>query len=139
MIEKNSVHHIGSPFDDDAAERLRRMGLLDQNSEPVSEAIAVLALVYSGLLYDDLCDFYQDFNDVLEVLQKLLTATEQADSRQQFLLICLQYDGIFRALPDPIWWMSGNAVICTCFTDHFLRHIRELADISKERMSLCEA
>lgn len=139
MIEKNLIHHIGSPFDDGAAERLCRMGLLDQNGEPVSEAVSVLALVYSGLLYDDLCDFYQDFNDVLDVLQRLLTATEQADSRQQFLLICLQYDGIFRALPDPIWWISGNEVVCSRFTDHFLRHIRELANISKERMSLCEA
>ena len=51
-----------SPFDDGAAERLRRMGLLQERDKPDRESMAVLCCVYAGLLFDDMCDFYQDYS-----------------------------------------------------------------------------
>ena len=43
-----------SPFDDGAAERLRRMGLLQERGKPDRESMAVLCCVYAGLLFDDI-------------------------------------------------------------------------------------
>ena len=76
-----------SPFDDGAAERLRRMGLLQERGKPDRESMAVLCCVYAGLLFDDMCDFYQDYEDVTTVLHRLLEAAEGATVKKRFLLI----------------------------------------------------
>ncbi len=47
-------------FDDRAESQLRRMGLLNENSQPDKEAVAVLAGVFAGQYFDDLCDYPQD-------------------------------------------------------------------------------
>ena len=119
-----------SPFDDGAAERLRRMGLLQERGKPDWESMAVLCCVYAGLLFDDMCDFYQDYEDVTTVLHRLLEAAEGATVKKRFLLICLQYDGIGRQLPDPIWWISGNPELTEVFADGFLQNLKRLCECS---------
>jgi len=121
-----------SPFDDTAIERLRRMGLVTAADGPDRDVMAVFSGVFAGQFYDDLCDYYQDYEDVRELLNQIFDAAENADPRQKFLLICLQYDGMFRDLPDPVWWVSGQTEFAERFADGFLAHLKRLAEEAKE-------
>ncbi len=121
-----------SPFDSGAADRQRRMGLLDAGGQPDREAMLILSHVFAGQLYDDLSDYYQDAETVRELLSQLFSASEPASPHQKFLLICLQYDAMFRDLPDPIWWISGNPTLSELFADGFLAHLRQLEKITSE-------
>ena len=49
-------------------------------------------------------------------------------SEQRFLLMCLQYDAIYRALPEPVWWISGAHDLAELFYSGFLSHLRRLAE-----------
>ena len=95
-----------NPFDDGAKARLHRMGLLRIDGS-VDEA--TLSRAYSGLLFDDLCDTCQNSCEITEILRRVYEAAEQAEPRQKFLLICLQYDALSQPLPNPIWWISGDS------------------------------
>lgn len=117
-----------SPFDDSALERLRRMGLVTEEDTPERDAMAVFSAIFAGQLYDDLCDYYQDYEDVKELLTQLFDATESADPKQKFLLVCLQYDGMFRDLPGPVWWISGQPEFAGLFADGFLAHLKILKE-----------
>ena len=57
-----------SPFDDTAIERLRRMGLVTAEDRPDRDVLAVFSTIFAGQFYDDLCDYYQDYTDVRELL-----------------------------------------------------------------------
>lgn len=121
-----------SPFDDSALERLRRMGLADADGRADPDVMIVFARIFAGQFYDDLCDYYQDYADVQELLAQLLDAAENAEPKQKFLLICLQYDGMFRDLPDPVWWISGQSEFTELFADDFLAHLKQLEEESTE-------
>ena len=121
-----------SPFDDSAPERLRRMGLVDADGRAGRDVMAAFARIFAGQFYDDLCDYYQDYVDVQELLNQLFDTAENAEPKQKFLLICLQYDGMFRDLPDTVWWISGQPEFAELFADGFLAHLKLLDDESKE-------
>lgn len=121
-----------SPFDDSALERLRRMGLADTDGHAVRDVMTIFACIFAGQFYDDLRDYYQDHTDIQELMTQLFDAAETAESKQKFLLICLQYDGMFRELPDPVWWISGQPEFAELFADGFLVHLKLLNDKSKE-------
>lgn len=121
-----------SPFDDTAIERLRRMGLVTAEDKPDRDVMAVFSGIFAGQFYDDLCDYYQDCQNVRDLLTQLFDAAEIADAKQRFLLICLQYDGMFRELPDPVWWTSGNPVFAESFADGFLAHLQRLHQTTLE-------
>ena len=115
-----------NPFDDGAEERLRRMGLLTETGSIETSALTALAYAFAGQLFDDLCDAFQDYSSVQAELQQLFYAADQAEPRQRFLVICLQYDRLSQMLPDPIWWISGAPEIAGVFADHFIRHLKKL-------------
>ena len=115
-----------NPFDDGARERLRRMGLLTETGSIETSALTALAYAFAGLLFDDLCDACQDYSSVQAELQQLFDAADQAEPRQRFLLICLQYDRLSQILPDPIWWISGAPEIAGGFAEHFIRHLKKV-------------
>lgn len=96
-----------SPFDDSAPERLRRMGLADADGRADRDVMAAFARIFAGQFYDDLCDYYQDYADVQELLTQLFDTAENAEPKQKFLLICLQYDGMFREL-FPVYSCAPN-------------------------------
>ena len=123
-----------NPFDDGAEERLRRMGLLTETGSAEASALAGLAHAFAGLLFDDLCDTCQDYAAVQAELRQLFEAAARAEPRQQFLLICLQYDRISQALPDPIWWISGNPGLAGDFAALFIEYLKNLAS-AKEVIS----
>ena len=124
-----------SPFDDTAIERLRRMGLADADGRADRDVMTVFACIFAGQFYDDLCDYYQDYTDVQELLTQMFDTAETADPRQKFLQICLQYDGMFRDLPDPVWWISGQPEFTELFADGFLAHLKMLEEAKEEATS----
>ena len=108
-----------NPFDDGAEERLRRMNMIHAEGTINKPALFALSGVYAGLFFDDLCDFHQDYSLVKDDLNQLFAAADKAESRQKFLLICLQYDGLSQPLPNPIWWISGNPELAGIFADAY--------------------
>ena len=123
-----------NPFDDGAEERLKRMGLLTKTGSIEASALTALAHAFAGLLFDDLCDACQDYSGVQAELQQLFYAADQAEPRQRFLLICLQYDRLSQILPDPIWWISGNPGLAGDFAALFIEYLKNLAS-AKEVIS----
>ncbi len=115
-----------SPFDDSAANRLRRMGLTDENGSPDRDAVAVCSHIFAGQFFDDLCDYFESYSDVRELIAGLSEAAETAEGKRKFLLVCLQYDSIYRTLPDPVWWISGNPAAAELFADKFVAHLKQL-------------
>lgn len=126
--EAISRHRAHSPFDDSAIERLRRMGLLLEDGGPDQEAVAVLARVYAGQFFDDLCDFCQDMAAVQGTLGRFVADAERQEARKKFLLLCLQYDAIYRPLPDPVWWLSGNLELADLFSAGFVAHLQQFLE-----------
>ncbi len=115
-----------SPFDDSAAERLRRMGLTNESGSPDRDAAAVCSCIFAGQFFDDLCDYFESYEDVRQLIAGLSDAAETADGKRKFLLVCLQYDSIYRTLPDPVWWISGNPTLAELFAEGFLAHLKRL-------------
>ena len=115
-----------SPFDGSAGDRLRRMGLADANGNPDRDAIAVCSCIFAGQFFDDLCDYFESFEDVRELISGLSESAEDAAEKQKFLLVCLQYDAIYRSLPDPVWWISGNPIAAELFAEGFFSHLKQL-------------
>jgi len=131
MSKEARVRRWHSPFDDSAGVRLRRMGLTAADGSPDRETMAVFSAIFAGQFFDDLCDFYQEWRDVRETIVQILHQAAQADSKQKFLLICLQYDSIYRTLPDPIWWISGSPSFAELFADSFLAHLERLSQTAQ--------
>lgn len=115
-----------SPFDDSAADRLQRMGLNDENGNPDRDALTICSQIFAGQFFDDLCDYFESYEDVRELILNLSESAENAAGKQKFLLVCLQYDAIYRTLPDPVWWISGNRAAAELFAEGFMAHLKQL-------------
>ena len=115
-----------SPFDACALERLRRMGLAGADGQADQDAMAVFAHIFAGQFFDDLCDYYQNSGAVRDLLVQMLDSAETAEPKQRFLIICVQYDAMYRTLPDPVWWLSGSPAFAELFADGFLAHLQQL-------------
>ncbi len=115
-----------SPFDDSAPDRLRRMGLTDEKGSPDRDALSICSCIFAGQFFDDLCDYFESYEDVRELISSLSESAEDAAGKQKFLLVCLQYDAIYRTLPDPVWWISGNPATAELFAKGFIAHFRQL-------------
>ena len=120
-----------SPFDSAAIDRLRRMSLATAEGTVERDAMAVFCNIFAGQFYDDLCDYYQDDPaEIRAALAPLLDGAYTGDPHGKFLMICLQYDSIYRTLPDPIWWLSGSPAFAEFFADGFLAHLARLGEIT---------
>ena len=116
-----------NPFDDGAKARLHRMGLLRIDGSVDEATLNALSRAYSGLLFDDLCDTCQNSCEITEILRRVYEAAEQAEPRQKFLLICLQYDALSQPLPNPIWWISSDSELAGDFAERFICHLKKLS------------
>ena len=122
-----SNEHPRSPFDGSAIDRLRRMGLAASDGCVERDAMAVFSCIFAGQFYDDLRDYYQDDPAAFRsALTALTDGADTGDPHGKFLMICLQYDSIYRALPDPVWWLSGSPAFAEAFADGFLAHLKRL-------------
>lgn len=55
-VIRNPTRRPQDPFDDSAAERQKRMGLLTDDSKADMDALAAFSRLYAGLFFDNLCD-----------------------------------------------------------------------------------
>ena len=124
-----------SPFDGAALDRLRRMGLAAADGSVERDAMAVFCCIFAGQFYDDLCDYHQDDAQAVKAaITPLVDGMDTGDPHGKFLMICLQYDSIYRALPDPVWWLSGSPAFAEAFADGFLAHLKRLNETGGEVM-----
>lgn len=124
--EKTLVYRPRDPFDDFAAARHRRMGILTADNQADVSAMEVFSHIYSGLFFDSLCDFSGNFEAVRAVCARLLELGTEAEPRRVLLAISMQYDVMHRPLPEPVWWIAGSKPLLPPFTEGFLRHLRSL-------------
>lgn len=118
-----------SPFDGTAIDRLRRMGLATADGSVERDAMAVFCCIFAGQFYDDLCDYHQDDPAAISAaIAPLTDGADTGDPHGKFLMICLQYDSIYRSLPDPVWWISGSPAFAELFAEDFLAHLKRLAE-----------
>ena len=122
----NDYQRAHSPFENSASDRLRRMGLTDETGKPDRDAFTLCSRIFAGQFFDDLCDYFESYEDVRELISGLSDSSENAEGRRKFLLVCLQYDAIYRTLPDPVWWISGNPDAAELFAEGFLAHLKLL-------------
>ena len=115
-----------SPFDAAASGRQRRMGLIQEDGQPNAAAIAVVARVHAGMLFDDLCDYGDDEGQPLSTATRLSRLLETAEPRQVLLSICYAYDKLHRPLPELIWWISGSMEIVPLFVKGFVESLKNI-------------
>ena len=102
------------------------MGLADEKGAPDRDALSVCSCIFSGQFFDDLCDYFESYEDVRELISGLSESAEDAAGKQKFLLVCLQYDAIYRTLPDPVWWISGNPAAAELFVESLIARLKQL-------------
>ena len=57
---------------------------------------------------------------------RLVRISRGRRGKAKFLLVCLQYDAIYRTLPDPVWWISGNPAAAELFAEGFIARLKQL-------------
>ena len=120
-------HLTLSPFDDSAQTRLERMGITDTNGKPNSEIMPVFSGIFSAHFYEHAMDCYDNPDVVSSIAAKLSASSNSHGYKQRFVFLCLQYDAIRLPIPDPVWWIAGNADVVSEFMDAFTAHLCELA------------
>lgn len=98
--------HITTPFDDSAAMRLRRMGLLTPDGTPDEHIIRPLAYASAGLYYDQLCDSVESHESAAGVCQHIISEETENRPRQALLALSMSYDAILRLRAE------GHRVLC---------------------------
>ena len=84
--------------------------------------------IFAGQFFDDLCDYYQDYENVQETITQIFHTAEQADPKQKFLLICLQYDSITAPCPTRCGGSAAARPLRKLFAEDFLAHLKRLAE-----------
>ena len=123
--------HLCSPFDSYAIERLKRMGLLKADGRPDMDAVAVIARLYAGMFYNDLCDYFNDLRNVRNTCRELMEGAVPEDTRRMCQSLATAYDAIYKTLPEPIWWMTGNPELSSMFLVSFVRRLTEYLNESE--------
>lgn len=122
--------NASGPFDDSVEMRQRRMGLLLPEGGINQKALETIASVYSGLLFDCLCDNSIGVEQVFQICNNLINLKDCGETRRIFLAICIQYDAAILPLPDPMWWIAGNDEMVAIYVRAFLQHLAELVDMT---------
>lgn len=120
-------YHI-SPFDTAASRRRKHMGLLLPDGRPDQTAVSAIAHVYAGLFYGHLREERTSRESADAVCQDLIDRAAKLDARQKVLALCGAYDALYIALPEPVWWMSGDLALASLFVEKFLEWLSMLME-----------
>ena len=115
-----------SPFDAAAAERHRRMGLVDGDGKANVQAIKIIARAHAGMFFDERCEHSDSEGGVLLTITRLSKMRETAQPWQVFITICIAYDEMRLPLPDLIWWISGNMELVSLFVGAFVDSLKAI-------------
>jgi hypothetical protein len=129
MKEKNNplIPRAPNPFDESAEARLINMGVIGIDGEISQQVISVFADVFSGLFFDDLCDFCNDRGDVAKYCGILNDLFAERNNRRVYLFLSVLYDRMRKPLPDPVWWLAGNTAAVDAFITCFVPKLKRLA------------
>ena len=120
------------PFDGSAGARLCRMGLLTTAGDVDEAAMQVCTHIFAASFFDDLCDAYADQGQLIKIMDAFRELAERKDPQRIFLLLSLQYDGLCKPLPDPVWWLAGYPLALTRFSLGFAAYLLQMmADMEK--------
>ena len=132
---RNRRLHI--PFDGSVPVCLRRIGLVDADGRADCDALSGFARIFANQFYADLCDGCPDHAEVQELLAQLFGAAESAGPKQKSMMICLQYDSIYRYLPELILWLNRQPEAAELFSNSFLARLKWLEEkVEKESAPL---
>ena len=123
---KEFIMRVPDPFDGSADARLVHMGLLDRAGKISGEAMNSFVQIFSGLFYDDLCDFHDDAGRLAAIHDALGELAKKWDYQHMLLFLSLQYDYMRKPLPDPVWWLSGNSGAVGLFMEGFFQRFHAL-------------
>ncbi len=121
-----TVRKATSPFDPDATERQRRMGLVGGDGKANVQAIKIIARAHAGMFFDELCERSDSERSMLLTITRLSKMQKTAEPRQVFLSICVAYDEMHRPLPELLWWISGSNEIVPLFTESFVDSLQTI-------------
>jgi hypothetical protein len=117
---------VPDPFDGSARERLEHMGIVDSGGALIDSAMPVFADIFTGLFFDDLCDFHDKADDLLTIYEAFQTLFRKKDYQHMYLLMSIQYDYIRKPLPDPVWWLAGDSAAVKAFMALFIERYQSL-------------
>jgi len=83
----------------------------------------VFADIFTGLFYEDLCDFY-DTDDFLTIYETFSALHKKEDYQHMYLLMSIQYDYMRKPLPDPVWWLAGDSAAVKTFMTLLIERYR---------------
>ena len=117
---------VPDPFDGSARVRLEHMGLIDNTGALIDSALTVFADIFTGLFFDDLCDFREDTGDLLTIYEMFKALLQKDDYPNMYLLISIQYDHMRKPLPDPVWLLAGDSLVVKAFMTLFMARYKRL-------------
>jgi len=120
------IVRIPDPFDGSARARLSNMGLIDENDLLSESAMTVFASIFTGLFFDDLCDFFEKQEDLLTTYEAFAAIFRKGDYHSMYLLMSVQYDYMRKPLPDPVWWLAGDSAAVKEFMTLFIARLKQL-------------
>lgn len=124
--ERTRIRRPASPFDDSVIERHRRMGLLTESNEVQTGVVEIVGQIHAGLFFDQLCDAYENYSEVVAICRQFIKRAAKADAKQTLLMISVEYDAMRRPLPELIWWISGSAILLPLFISSFITNLTAL-------------
>jgi hypothetical protein len=92
----------------------------------IDSAMPVFADIFTGLFFDDLCDFHDKADDLLTIYETFQALFRKKDYQHMYLLMSIQYDYIRKPLPDPVWWLAGDSAAVKLFMTLFVERYERL-------------
>ena len=120
------ILRIPDPFDGSARMRLEHMGLIDSDSVFIDGAMDIFAGIFTGLFFDDLCDFFESSDDLHTIFEAFTALYKKGDYHSMYLLMSIQYDYMRKPLPDPVWWLAGDSAAVKGFMTLFIKRLNRL-------------
>ena len=120
------IMRIPDPFDGSARARIEHMGLADTEGKLKDGAMEVFASIFTGLFFDDLCDFFESNEDLLTIYDAFAALYKKDDHHSMYLLMSVQYDYMRKPLPDPVWWLAGDSAAVKKFMALFMERYKRL-------------
>ncbi len=134
VMTKQMTKRRPDPVDGSAGARLCRMGILTEAGDVDETAMRFFIQIFAASFFDDLCDFYEDQEQMSQITGAFHELKERKDPQRIFLLLSLQYDALRKPLPDPVWWLAGHPPALTRFSLGFAAYLSQMAaDMEKNK------
>lgn len=128
----HTINRIADPFNNAAPARLMRMGILKKDKEINQENLRVIAILFAGLFFDELYDWYDDYDAILSIYNMFSELYEREDYHHLYLYLSVCYDQIGKTLPEPVWWIAGQEHIIVLFMEFFFQYFSSLMEKSNQ-------